>query len=171
MKKISYILIICVIAISCTQKPKPISKNITKTTVTVNGKKDSVINNPQKNYGTATIPDVCAKTLLQNIQASNNYKKLTAGLTPANTNFVINWIKAETPQSKSNGGKITNGIQVLINKKMGNQKQSIGSYIYNNEDGRLYFVNNKKQYDSLEIDSNALKQIRNGCYWGVASHK
>jgi hypothetical protein len=29
-------------------KPKPISNNITKTVVTVNGKKDSVINNPKR---------------------------------------------------------------------------------------------------------------------------
>ncbi|MDB5131142.1 MAG: hypothetical protein JWR02_891 [Mucilaginibacter sp.] len=43
---------------ACDQsKPKPVSNNITKTVVTVSGKKDSVINNPEKNYGNATVSD------------------------------------------------------------------------------------------------------------------
>ena len=157
--------------VACNNKPKPIAKNITKTTVNVNGVKDSVINNPQKNYGTATIPDVCTKTLLQNIQATADFKKITSGLNATNTDYVINWVKAENPELKTNGSKITNGIQVLVNSKSGGAVHQLGSYIYNNEDGELYYVTNKNQFDKLQMDSNALKQIRNGCYWGVASHK
>ena len=171
MKKIIYLLALSLAVVACNNNPKPIAKNITKTTVNVNGTKDSVINNPQKNYGTATIPDVCTKTLLQNIQATIDFKKITSGLNAANTDYVINWVKAENPELKINGSKITNGIQVLVNTKSGGTVHKLGSYIYNNEDGQLYYINTKNQFDKLQIDSNALKQIRNGCYWGVASHK
>ncbi len=171
MKKTTYIFLLYILTAACTHQPKPISKNIAKTTVSVDGKKDSVINNPQKNYGSATIPDVCAKTLLQNIQATPTFKHITSGINSVNLDYVINWVKAENPGLKSNGGKITNGIQVAVIRKTENAKQKLGSYIYNNADGLLYYVNNKNQFDKLETDSNALKQMRNGCYWGVASHK
>lgn len=171
MKKTNYILLLLIGATACRQKPEPISKNITKTTVNINGRKDSVHNNSLKNYGTATIPDVCAKTLLQNIQATTAFKKLTAGLAATDVDYSINWVKAQTPEKISNGGNITNGIQIIVNKKVDGDKQKLGSYIYNNADGQLYYVNSKNNFDKLQTDSNALRQIRNGCYWGVASHK
>lgn len=169
---LTLLLFAAVLATSCNNnKPKPISKNITKTTVTVDGKKDSVTNNPQKNYGTATISDPCTKLLLQNIQSSDNFKSLTAGKQASSISYTINWVKAAEPKMRSNGGKITNGIEVAVNEKKGQTKNKIGSYIYNNEDAKLYDVNKDGQYDELDkVDSVALKQIRNGCYWGVASH-
>ncbi len=168
---LTLLLFAAVLIIACGHKPKPISNNITKTTVTVDGKKDSVINNPKRNYGTATISDPCTKLLLQNIQASYNFKTLTAGKPAANISYTINWVKAAEPKMRSNGGKITNGIEVIVNQKSDKTKSKIGSYIYNNEDAKLYDVNKNGQYDELDkVDSTALKQIRNGCYWGVASH-
>ncbi|WCT14762.1 hypothetical protein [Mucilaginibacter jinjuensis] len=165
------LLFAAAVVASCGNNPKPISKNITKTTVTVNDKKDSVINNPQKNYGTATISDPCTKLLLQNIQASDHFKSLTAGKPAASISYTINWVKAAEPKMRSNGGKITNGIEVAVNEKKDKTKSKIGSYIYNNEDAKLYNANKAGQYDVLDkVDSAALKQIRNGCYWGVASH-
>lgn len=165
------LLFASVLLTACSHKPKPISSNITKTTVTVDGKKDSVINNPKRNYGTATISDPCAKLLLQNIQASDNFKNLTAGKQAAGISYTINWVKAAEPKIRSNGGKITNGIEVVVNEKKNQTKSKIGSYIYNNEDAKLYDVNKDGQYDELDkVDTTALKQIRNGCYWGVASH-
>ena len=171
MKNIAVLFVLCIAATACTHSPKPISKNISKTTISVDGTKDSVINNPQKNYGTATIPDICAKTLLAYIQTEAGFKKITNGISAANLDYIMNWVKAENPELKSNGGKITNGIQVLIMNKAGKPTQKLGSYIYNNEDGQLYFINTKNQFDKLNADSNALKKMRNGCYWGVASHK
>jgi len=158
---------------ACNQnKPKPVSKNITKTTVVVNNKKDSVINNPQKNYGSATISDPCAKLLLQNIQASDSFKNITAGKALSNITYTINWVKAETPKIRSNGSKITNGIEVVVNDKSSGAKNKIGSYIYNNQDAKLYYINSSNQYDEMDkVDTIALKRIRNGCYWGVASHQ
>jgi hypothetical protein len=167
------LIVAVVLSSACNQnKPKPLSKNITKTTVVVNNKKDSVINNPQKNYGSATISDPCAKLLLQNIQASDSFKTITAGKTPSNITYTLNWVKAETPKIRSNGSKITNGIEVVVNDKSSGAKNKIGSYIYNNQDAKLYYINNSNQYDEMDkVDTTALKQIRNGCYWGVASHQ
>lgn len=175
MKKIhcfTLLLIIAVFVTNCSNnKPKPKSNNITKTTIMIDGKKDSVINNPKKNYGTATISDPCTKLLLQNIQASDNFKSLTAGKQVSNISYTINWVKAAEPKIRSNGGKITNGIELAVNEKKDQTKMKIGSYIYNNEDAKLYDVNKDGQYDEVNnVDSAALKRIRNGCYWGVASH-
>jgi predicted component of type VI protein secretion system len=165
------LLFAAVLVMGCSHKPKPISNNITKTTVTVDGKKDSVINNPKKNYGTATISDPCTRLLLQNIQASNHFKSLTAGKSATSISYTINWVKAAEPKMRSNGGKITNGIEVAVIEKKDKTKSKIGSYIYNNEDAKLYDVNKDGQYDELDnVDSAELKRIRNGCYWGVASH-
>ncbi len=165
MKLSHFFIALLALVSACTNKPKPISKNVTKTTVTVAGKKDSVSNNVQKNYGNATISAVCTKTLIQNIQATEDYKKLTTSVTAVK--YAVNWVKAANPQQITNGRKITNGIQVVVNS----DAKKLGAYIYNNEDGKLYFVNNNNEYIQLNVDSNALKQIRNGCYWGVASHK
>jgi len=171
--RLALLLFAVALTVGCNHsKPKPVSNNITKTTVVVNDKKDSVINNPQKNYGTATISDPCAKLLLQNIQASDSFKNITAGKTASKLSYTLNWVKAEEPKMRANGSKITNGIEVVVNERSAGTSNKIGSYIYNNEDARLYYINNSNQYDEMnKVDTNALKQIRNGCYWGVASHK
>ncbi|SFS61316.1 hypothetical protein [Mucilaginibacter polytrichastri] len=170
---LSLLLFAVTLTVACNNnKPKPISNNINKTTVMVNDRKDSVINNPQKNYGSATISDPCAKLLLQNIQASDSFKAITSDKLPADINYTINWVEAQEPKICTNGTKITNGIEVAVNENTGKDKFKIGSYIYNNEDAKLYYINNSNKYDELKtVDANALKRIRNGCYWGVASHK
>lgn len=157
---------------ACNQKPKPVSKNITKTTVTVNGKKDSVINNTAKNYGTATISGPCLKTLLQQIQATNEYKTLINGESHGNIKFVANWVKADDASLQSNNPKITNGIQVLVDDNTEQAANKIATFIYNNEDAKLYFNNGSGQYHVIKnVDTAALNRIRNACYWGVASHQ
>ena len=163
--------LIAIFALAACNNPKPISKNYNKTTVTINGKKDSVINNPQKNYGTATIPDVCTKTLLATVQSTDNFKKLIAGKNAKSIDYVINWVKAETPADRDNGGKITNGIELVVNEKIDGRKNKLGSYIYNNEDAKLYYNTSAKYQPLAGVDSLATKRLRNGCYWGVASHK
>ncbi|NCD70097.1 hypothetical protein [Mucilaginibacter agri] len=175
MKNTPYILtlMLAIIFVSaCKDKPKPISKNITKTTVVVNNKKDSVINNPQKNYGNATISNPCTKLLLQNVQSTSSYKQIIAGKPASGISYTVNWVAATEPKIRTNGGKITNGIEVIVNETKDKTKSKIGSYIYNNEDAKLYYINTGNQYDLVtDVDSTGLKQIRNGCYWGVASHK
>lgn len=176
MKNLHFVLIVyaCFMLVtSCNHnKPKPVSKNITKTTVTVNGQKDSVINNPAKNYGMATISGPCTKLLLQNIQATDEFKTLITGKQPKDITYVANWVKAAEPKIESGNGKITNGIEVIINDKSAGNTIKLGSYVFNNEDGKLYFSKGGKPYQMIkDVDTTALKQIRNGCYWGVASHQ
>ena len=159
--------VIALITFSCNNKPKPVSNSISKTTVLINGKKDSVINNPQKNYGNATIADPCVRCLLQVIQADSGYKKSMAATN--NFKYIINYIKTTAPQDTVTEVKATNALRVdVVDKEKGTKK--ILSYIYDNSLGKIYSVNNAEKKE-LAADANSLKKIRNGCYWGVASAK
>ncbi|MEO6632077.1 MAG: hypothetical protein ABIN13_10160, partial [Mucilaginibacter sp.] len=84
-------------------RPKPISNDVTKTAVSVNGKKDSVINNPQKNYGNATVSEPCVKCLMEIIHATNNYKLITASVPSQNISYEVNWITSSKPVDIGNG--------------------------------------------------------------------
>ncbi|AMR32893.1 hypothetical protein A0256_16435 [Mucilaginibacter sp. PAMC 26640] len=148
-------------------KPKPISDAINKTTVMVNGEKDSVINNPQKNYGNATIGDPCVRCLLRVIQADAFYKKSAAKSN--HIKYVINYVKTTQPQDTVSEIKATNALRVdVIDNKNGMTRLS--TFIYDNSLGKLYSVNKATKIE-LITDTNSLMRIRNGCYWGVASAK
>lgn len=153
-------------------KPKPVSNNITKTTVSVNGEKDSVINNPEKNYGNATVSESCVKCLLQVIQKMDSYKKVTTGLSQQNIIYKVNWITSKTPKEIGGAVAITNGMQVDVNEKTSVDPPNIATYLYNNATGMVYLRNSQNRYENdAQIDSASLKKIRNSCFWGVASAK
>ena len=153
-------------------KPKPVSDDITKTTVTLNGKKDSVINNPEKNYGNATVSSVCVKCLLGVIQGTDSYKQLTVNQTPQAVIYDINWITSKEPIAIGKFGRIVNGMQVAVNEKTGSSKKTLTTYLYNNENAAFYFKNDVNGYDKvLNADSASLQKIRRSCFWGVASSR
>lgn len=154
------------------QKTKPLSNDITKTTVAVDGKKDSVINNPQKNYGNATVSEPCVKCLMEIIHATNNYKLITASVPSQNISYEVNWITSSKPVDIGNGAKIINGMAVDISiKDAGKQKKWI-SYLYNNENSLIYLRNDaNNDIAEEEIGVTSLQKIRNSCFWGVASAK
>ena len=91
-------------------KPKAVSKDITKTTVVVANKKDSVYNNPEKKYGTATVSDPCVKCLLQVIQGSKSFKANTASLSAQDINYTVNWVKATDPALQPDTSDKTNAV-------------------------------------------------------------
>ena len=154
-------------------RPKPISKDITKTTMQVAGKKDSVINNPQKNYGTATVAEPCVKCLLQVIQASKSYKQNTASISSQNITYIVNWIKASAPAEPASKSNMTDGLKIDVRKNEDGEEHNLCSYAYNNKTGTMYLLNNEGEYQQpiSSITSEILKKIRNSCYWGVASGK
>jgi len=153
-------------------KPKAVSKDITKTTVTVDGKKDSVINNPEKNYGNATISEPCIKCLIGIIQKTNGYSNLTSQASPQNIIYDANWITSAKPVSLYNNDKIVNGMMIAVNLKGDGSPKKLATYLYNNENGRFYLQDDQtKQTNELKIDSVAKKKIRASCFWGVASAK
>ena len=160
-------------ATACNQsKPKPVSNNITKTTVTVSGKKDSVINNPEKNYGNATVSEPCVKCLIGMIQQSKNYKAATAAAEPQNIIYNVNWITSTKPITLGDGSKIINGMAIDINSKDDGTLKKLTTYLYNNENARVYLLNTTNKYTvDSKIDSASLNKIRNACFWGVASAK
>jgi len=167
------ILILCIVCGSCKRnKPKPVSTSITKTSVLVNGKKDSVINNPQKNYGNATVAEPCVKCLIQVIQGNDKYKAAVASVPVKNITYVVNWVEASAPPHTTNKQAVTNGLKVdVIDKGVNNRL--ISSFIYDNSLSKMYFVD-KDQKNSkipIDIDKTSLKKIRDKCYWGVASSK
>lgn len=169
MNRLSIFILIALITpgiFSCNHhKPKAVSNSIAKTVVNVNGKKDSVINNPQKNYGNATIADPCVKCLLQAIQADSGYKESVAGNTEIK--YIINYVKTTQPQDTVSEIKATNALRVdVISQKPSPVK--ILSFIYDNSLGKIYAVANNAKTE-LITDDKSLKKIRNGCYWGVAS--
>jgi hypothetical protein len=166
-----YFCFLIISIVACQQsKPKLASKDISKTTVTVGGKKDSVINNPHKKYGAATVGDPCVKCLLAVIQESKSYKENTVGLSPQNINYTINWVKASAPALSDTSNK-TNGIRVDVKKDENGEDTRLCSYVYNNTSGTMYLLNaeNKYQREISSITPAILKKIRNSCYWGVAS--
>jgi hypothetical protein len=162
-------VLLIIVCSSCNNKPKPISNDVTKTTVTVNGKKDSVINNPQKNYGNATVAEPCVKCLIQVVQHTVEYKASIASKSVGEIKYVVNWAEATQPENVTNKRKGTNGLKIdVVEKETPND--NIASFIYDNSSSKLYFIDNGKETDA-KIDKRDLKNIRNKCYWGVASSK
>lgn len=153
-------------------KPKPVSNDISKTTVSVNGKKDSVINNPERNYTNATVSEICVKCLLKIIQQTDSYKKLSTSLQPKNVLYGVNWITSKTPAYIGNGNKIVNGMAIAINQKIANGSHTIATYLYNNENARVYLQSGKNNTDvGITVADSSLKTIRRSCFWDVASSK
>jgi hypothetical protein len=171
IRMIAAIFLIVAIAACDRSKPKAVSNNITKTSVTVDGKKDSVINNPEKNYGNATVSEPCVKCLIDVIQQSKNYKAVTSASEAANIAYNVNWITSSKPVSIGSG-RIVNGMAVDVNLKDDGNSKKLTTFLYNNEDAKIYFLNAKNNYDiDSKVDSFSLKRIRNNCFWGVASSK
>ena len=166
------LIVLALIALTACNRPKPVSNNITKTTVAINGKKDSVINNPKKNYGNATVSEPCVKCLLQIIKNTNSYKKLTATIPQKQIIYNVNWITSSNPKDIGNGDKIINGMEIDVNKKINNAPQKVTSYLYNNQDAKFYLLTNQNKFDIDEkVSDTSLKKIRNSCFWGVSSSK
>ena len=159
--------------VSCNHsKPKPISKDITKTAVMVNGRKDSVINNPEKNYGNATVAEPCVKCLIAAIQKTDSYKNLTSAIPNQNMMYDVNWITSSKPMDIGNGDKIVNGMDIVINLKGTGSTKKLVTYLYNNENAQFYLLDNQNKLAvDLKADSISLIKIRNACFWGVASAK
>ena len=171
-----FILIMGAVLIACDQhkaKPGPVSKDISKTTVQVAGKKDSVFNNPQKNYGNATVAEPCVKCLLQVIQESKSFKENTSSLSPQDINYTVNWVKASDPALKPDTSKNTDAIRVDVKRIEDGEDKKLVSYVYNNAEGAMYLVNNQNKLEHAvsNITPELMKKIRNSCYWGVASGK
>jgi hypothetical protein len=176
LKALIFILPIAIALTACTQqpaKPKAVSKDITKTAVQVDGKKDSVYNNPDKNYGPATVGEPCVKCLLEVIQQSKSFKDTTANLASQAINYTVNWVKAADPQPKPDTSTKTNAVRVDVKKIEDGEDKQLCSYVYNNVTGTMYLINkqNKLEHAVSNITPQLLKKIRNSCYWGVASGK
>ncbi|MEO7214386.1 hypothetical protein [Mucilaginibacter sp.] len=146
-------------------KPKPVSDTVSKTAVVVNGKKDSVINNPQKNYGNATIAEPCVKCLLEIVKADDNYKKAAAF--EKDVKFIINYVKTVQPQDTVSEVKATNALRVDVVGKT-SAPHRITSFLYDNNLAKVYFLAGNTKTE-VKTDTTLLKKVRNSCYWGVAS--
>lgn len=159
---------------ACTQpKTQSTSSDTSKTAVAVGGKTDSVINNPGKKYGNATVAEPCVKCLLQVIQDSKSYKENTANVSAQNINYTINWVKASSPALSPDSSRKTDGIRIDVKKDEDGEDTRLCSYVYNNTSGAMYLLNNENRYqhEISSITPAILKKIRNACYWGVASGK
>jgi len=153
-------------------KPKPVSNDVTKTAVAVNGKKDSVINNPQKNYGNATVSEPCVKCLLDVVQNAGSYKKSTNGISPQSIIYDVNWITSKKPLDLGDDIQIINGMRIDVEQKAGDRRKNISTYAYNNAEGRVYLSVGAKKYEiDTSVGDTSVKKIRNACFWGVSSAK
>lgn len=154
--------------VACSNKPKPVSDTLSKTSITLNGKKDSVINNPDKNYGNATIAEPCVKCLIAAVKADGHYKK--AVVLEKDIKFVVNYIKTlQVADRDANQTKATNALRVDVIDKIP-APHRISSYIYDNSLSKLYLLAGNSA-TPLKTDTILLKKIRNSCYWGVFSGK
>src|ERR1700753_1857195 len=166
-----FIVSFSLLIIACNHtKPKPVSDDIHKQAVSVNGTKDSVINNSKQNYGNeATVSSPCVKCLLGIIQKNDAFRKLTVGIPPANVIYNINWITSKNPVEIDSTIKINNGMSVKVQQKNAGALQMLVTYLYNNQNSRFYLLNRQNKYDhDVAIDSLSLKLVRNSCFWGVA---
>jgi hypothetical protein len=167
--KISALLLVYIVCNSCNNKPKAVSGDVTKTAITINGKKDSVINNPQKNYGNATVAGPCVKCLIQVIQSTGEYKKAVASKPATAISYVVNWAEGANVGDAANKRSSTNGLKLDVMEK-GAARNKIASFIYDNSLSKLFLAGNKDNIE-VKVDSISLKKIRDKCYWGVASGK
>jgi len=110
-------LLCCIVCNSCNNKPKAVSADVTKTAVTVNGKKDSVSNNPKKNYGNATVADPCVKCLIKVIQSTADYKTAVASKSANNISYVVNWAEGANTGDTTNKRSATNGLKLDVMEK------------------------------------------------------
>ena len=168
---------VCVLlcAITACKQPKTPAQatDTSKTAVAVAGKTDSVINNPGKKYGNATVAEPCVKCLLQVIKDSKSYQENTANISDSNINYTINWVNAAAPALSADSSRKANGIRIDVKKDEDGEDTRLCSYVYNNTSGTMYLLNseNKYQHEISSITPEILKKIRNACYWGVASGK
>lgn len=171
--KIYMAVFVLLCATMACEQPKPgsSSNDTSKTEVPVAGKTDSVINNPGKKYGNATVAEPCVKCLLQVIQDSKSYKENTANVPAQDINYTINWVKASAPALSSDSTRKADGIRVDVKKDEDGEDTHLCAYVYNNTSGTMYLLNseNKYQHEVSSITPTILKKIRNACYWGVAS--
>lgn len=171
MKKLALLITAAtmLLLIACqNNKPKPISTD-GKTAVSVNGKKDSVLNNSEKNYGNSTVAEPCVKCLLTVVQATDDYKKVTAHKPAANISYAINWENGAAAKRTSAKDSVINSLKIDIFENSV-QKNKIATFIYDNNLSKLQFVTNSNTISEKVSDQN-LKLIRNKCFWGVASSK
>jgi hypothetical protein len=158
------------VCFSCkNNKPKLTSTDATKTAVTVNGKKDSVSNNPEKKYGNATVADPCVKCLIQVVQSTEEYKAAVTAKSAGDVNYVVNWTKGKNTDNTVNKRGVTNSLQLDVMKK-GDATRKIASFIYDNSLFKLYMLG-KSVNSVIKVDTIAIRKIRMKCFWGVASSK
>jgi hypothetical protein len=165
--------VFCLAFASCNRnKQKPVSNDISKTSVRLNGRKDSVLNNPEKNYGNATVAEPCVKCLIQVIQGSDQYKASVATVPVKNITYIINWVQASPPADTVNKQGVTNGIKIDVTEK-GDPNKLISTFTYDNKRFKLYYEHGSQKMARipLDIDIPLLKAIRDRCYWGVGSSK
>ncbi|HEY8782322.1 MAG TPA: hypothetical protein VIM16_11930 [Mucilaginibacter sp.] len=157
---------------ACDSEPEPAADNIIKTTVTVNGEKDTVINNLGKGHENADVSASCIKCLIGIVHTTENYKMLTTSIPPQNMIYYINWITAKNPIEVGRARKIDNGITIGVSLKDGGSPKKLTTFFYNNENAQFYLLNDRnKHYFNLGIARDSLKKIRKTCFWGIASGK
>ncbi|WP_374949307.1 hypothetical protein [Mucilaginibacter sp.] len=163
--------ILMAVAACNNNKPKPTSNDIVKQTVTINGKKDSVLNNARKNYGNATVSEPCVRCLIQAVQATAEYKNAIVNVTPEKISYNINWVTGEGNADTVNTKGATNALKVIVLTK-GSETHKFPYFIYDNTAAKLFVAGNgTSEKKEVKIDDLLLKKIRNACYWGVASGK
>jgi hypothetical protein len=150
-------------------KPKPVSNNISKTAVCVSGKKDSVINNPQKKYGNATVAEPCVKCFIEIVQTTPNYKAAVANAPSNMISYVLNWTKGTTKADTANNRSATNALKLdVVNKSI--KGSVLATFIFDNSLSKLFTIHKGSKIE-LKIDKVDLQKIRDRCFWGVASGK
>jgi len=133
--------------------------------VLVEGKKDRAIDNPQKQHGTSTVTAPCVKCLLQVIQTSKSYKQNTASISSQNISYTVNWIRS-VPAESAGKSNMTDGLRIDVRKNEDGEEHNLCSYVYNDQSGALYQLNNEGKYQQAisDITPDILKKIRNSCY-------
>jgi len=170
LKSTSFIILtLCfIVCSSCNNnKPKPVSNDITKTTVTINGKKDSVVNNPEKNYGNTTVADPCVKCLIKVLQNTQDYNKIIAKKRAAAISYVVNWDRDGDVADTLNKSSAINSLRIDV-VEINGAKNKIATFKYNNKLSKLFLMRDEAMINT-EIKTDDLKMIRNKCFWGVGS--
>ncbi|MES2268462.1 MAG: hypothetical protein V4520_16985 [Bacteroidota bacterium] len=173
MNKLALYLILPLIVMlgaSCqNSKPKPTSTD-GKTAVTVNGKKDSVLNNPDKNYGNATVAEPCVKCVIKVIQTTDHYKKIVSHKQTDKISYVVNWdSSAKAKDSLDTKSEVINSIRIEVVENNGS-KNKLATFNYDNRLSKLFFVSDDTVIDEKISETDA-NMIRRKCFWNVASSK
>lgn len=166
MKLLIYACWSAVVLNACHHQPKAESKDYTKVKVTESGHRDSVLDDKARLYN-ASIPEPCLKCIVAAVRQTPQLQPYLSAADSAKIIYQVDW--SSGPKLDDTLKKAGSGLLIHVFKKS-SPKTLLAAFTFDNVNGRLLLINGQQQ-TPVHLDSVTRVQIRNACFWGVASGK